>query len=109
MFVGFSLKFYFPPWFGKTIKFMVFRLLENPFASQNIESIHFYSNLPIHFYSNPPLSHKFKSPPSRLKLLISASGNIFSKICFPQQQKEFRREETVICFIKIPSENIKMN
>ena len=41
----------------------------------------------------------------RNKLLIP-QGSILSKIYFPQQQKVV--EETVICFIKIQSENIKM-
>ena len=39
------------------------------------------------------------------KLLILPES-IFSKICFPQQQKE--AEETMIYFIKIQSENMKM-
>ena len=41
----------------------------------------------------------------RRKLLIPP-GSILSKICFSQQQKEVK--ETMICFIKIQSENIKM-
>ena len=52
------------------------------------------------FYSCPvPL------PLDRRKLLI-LTGSIFWKICFPQQQKGV--EETMICFIKIWSENMKM-
>ena len=31
------------PWLGETFKLMVFRLLENAYASQKIESSHFYS------------------------------------------------------------------
>ena len=41
----------------------------------------------------------------RKKLLIPP-GSIASKICFPQQQKGV--EETMICFIKIQSQNVKM-
>ena len=53
-----------------------------------------------------------KSPPScchhalsRRKLLIPP-GSILWKTCFPQQQKGV--EETMICFTKIQSENMKM-
>ena len=41
----------------------------------------------------------------RRKLLIPP-GSILSKICFLQQQKGV--EETMICFIKIQSENMKL-
>ena len=34
---------YISPWLGKNFKFMIFRSLENTFASQKIESNHFYS------------------------------------------------------------------
>ena len=37
---------YMPPWLWKLFKFMVFRLLENTFANQNIEWRHFHSCLP---------------------------------------------------------------
>ena len=52
------------------------------------------------------------SPPSsfyhalgRRKLFIPP-GSILSKICFPKQQKGV--EGTIICFIKIQSESMKM-
>ena len=35
-----------PPWLWKNFKFMVFKLLENAFESQNIESRHFHPYLP---------------------------------------------------------------
>ena len=57
-----------------------------------------------HFYSCPS-SLKASSchhALDRRKLLIPSVKNLF-----PQQQK--RVEETMICFIKIQSENIKMN
>ena len=53
------------------------------------------------------------SPPSschhtldRRKFVI-LSGSIFSKICFPEQQKVV--EETMIYYIKIQLENMNMN
>ena len=60
-----------------------------------------------HFYSCPS---SFKTGCSfltlgRRKLLIPL-GSIFSKICSPQQQRGI--EETIICFIKIQSEKMKM-
>ena len=38
--------------------------------------------------------------------LLDPPGSIFSKICFPQKQNEV--EETMICFIKTRSKNMKM-
>ena len=49
-----------------SFKFIVLRLLENSFASQKTESVHFYS------CPQAKLSPRFlSSPPSRRKLLIS--------------------------------------
>ena len=69
-----------------------------------------FTNAPPHSKSHPP-----PPPPpglssclhalGRRKLLIPP-GSILSKICFPQQQKGL--EKTMICFIKIQSENMKM-
>ena len=92
-----SLNFYIPPRVGKIFKFIEFAFLENvcllkacllmPFPTQNL----------------PPSSCHHTL--DRRKLLI-LPGSILSKICFPQQQKGV--EETMICFIKIQSENMKM-
>ena len=41
----------------------------------------------------------------RGKLLIPP-GSMFSKICFPQQEKGV--EEIMVCFIRFQSENVKM-
>ena len=76
---------------------MVFAFLENAW------------NLRI-FTHAPFLSQNFSqilitNPRGREKLLIPL-GEAFSKTSFPQQQK--RVEETMICFIKIQSENMKM-
>ena len=60
----------------------------------------------IHITHIPPYSKlALKNTLGRKKLLILL-GSIFSKICFPHQQKEV--EETIISFIKIQSENMKM-
>ena len=66
--------------------FEVFLLI--PFPTQN---------------SLPSFCHKALG---RRKLLIPP-GSILSKICFPQHQK--RLEETIICFVKIQSENMTWN
>ena len=42
-FINFSLNLYILSWLWKCFKFLVLRLLANTFASQKIESIHFYS------------------------------------------------------------------
>ena len=42
-FLNFFSNLYIPPWFQKSFKFMVLRLLANIFVSQKIESIDFYS------------------------------------------------------------------
>ena len=62
-----------------------------------------------HFYSCPsPL----KTRPQVLVITPYAEGNyalpgsIFSKICFSRQQKGVYK--TMICFIKIQSENLKI-
>ena len=65
-----------------------------------IDLRHFYS-CPSPFKTHPQVHHAL----GRRKLLIPP-GSILSKICFPQQQKGV--EETIICFIKIQSENMKM-
>ena len=59
--------------------------------------------MPLHIQNSPPISCHHTL--GRRKLLIPL-GSIFPKICFPRQQKE--AEETMICFIKIQSENMKM-
>ena len=81
---------------GKIFKFVELTFLENAL----IRCI-FTHALP--HSKNPPSSclHAL----GRRKLLIPL-GSILSKICFPQQQKGV--EETMICFIKIQSENMKM-
>ena len=43
IFVEFLSNLYISASFGKIFKFMALRLLENAFATQTIESIHFYS------------------------------------------------------------------
>ena len=61
------------------------------------------------FYSCPsPLKTRPSSCHHALgrRKLLNYPGSILPKICFPQQQKGV--EETMICFIKIQSENMKM-
>ena len=59
--------------------------------------------MPLPTQNSPPIS--FHHTLGRRKLLVP-SGSMFSKISFPQQQKGV--EETMICFIKIQSEKMKM-
>ena len=77
-------------------KFMVFTFLENALNLSIFAHISPAQNLP------PSSCHHTLG---RRKLLIPP-GSIFAKICFPQQQKVV--EETMICFIKIQSENTKI-
>ena len=59
--LSFFSNLYIPPWLGKIFKFVVFRLLENAFASQKIESRHFFS-CPRH-NSPPVLCHPHTDSP----------------------------------------------
>ena len=56
-FLNFFSNLYNPPWLRKSFKFIVLSLLENTFASQKIESLHFCScpqeNLSPRFLSSP--------------------------------------------------------
>ena len=95
MLVEFSFKLVYSIMCGRIFKFM-FTFLENSL------------NLGIFIDVPPPhskLSPKFLSSHPRQRKL-SIPWGIFSKICFLQQQKVV--EETMICFIKIQSENMKM-
>ena len=80
---------------GIIFKFMEFTFLENAL----IRGIFNVSPL-------SKLAPKFLSSHPRQKEITHSPGRVLSKICFPQQQKGF--EETMICFIKIQSENMKM-
>ena len=96
MLVEFSLRLLYSTMCGKIFKFMKFRILENTFIRSIFTHVHPTQNLP------PSSCHHALD---RRKLLIPP-GRILSKICFPQQQKGV--EETMIFFIKIQSENMKM-
>ena len=87
---NFLLNLYITPCVGKIFKFMEFTFLENALnlGTQN---------------STP--SSSCRHILGRSKILIPP-GSVFSKICFSQQQKG--EEETMICFIKIQSENMKL-
>ena len=65
-------------------------------------------NLGIFTHVSPhsKLAPKFLTSHPRQRKLLIPLENIFSKMCFPQQKKEV--EETMISFIKIQSENMKM-
>ena len=97
MLVEVSLKLVYPTMRGKKFKFMVFIFLENA--------------LNLSIFTHAPASPRktiLKFLSSHLfgvKLLIPLVGS-FSKLCFPQQQE--RVEETMICYIIIQSENIKI-
>ena len=68
---------------GKFSKFMMFRLLENAFASPEIESRHFYS-----CHSRAKLFLRFLSSlPDRGHFLISPVEHFFLKIVPPGERK----------------------
>ena len=92
MIIEFSLKLFHHVW----VKFMEFTFLENALIRRIFTHALPYSKLALNF-----LSHVL----DKRKLLIHP-GSIFSKTCFPQQQK--RAEKTMICFIKIQLENVEM-
>ena len=96
MLVEFSLKILYPPCVGKIFQFMDFTFLENALF-RGIST-----HVPPHSNSPPSSCHHALG---RRKLLI-LQGTILSRICFPPQQR--RIEETMICFIQIKSENMKM-
>ena len=97
MSVKFSLKLLYSTMCGKN-----FQIYGVHIPRKCIDSRHFYPS-PSPLKTRPPSSchHALDSR----KLLIPP-GSILSKICFPQQQKGV--EETMNCFIKIQSENMKM-
>ena len=94
--LNFLSDFYIPPC-GRIFQIMEFTLLENLLIQGII----------THALPHSKLAPKFllSSTIGRRKLLIPPDS-ILSKICFPKQQKGV--EETMICFIKIQSENMKM-
>ena len=96
MFIQFALKLLY-----STLCRKIFQIYGVQIPRKCINSRHFYSCLP-HSKLVPSSYHHALS---RWKLLIS-QGSILSKICLPQQQKGV--EETIICFINIQSENMKM-
>ena len=103
MLVEFSLKLLYSTMCGKNfqiygvIKKNARKILENAL----IRGI--FTHAPPHSKLAPPNSCHHAL--GRRKLLIPP-GSILSQTCFPQQQKGV--EETMICFIKIQSENMKM-
>ena len=81
--LNFFSKLYIPPWLEEIFKFIVFRLIKNTFASQKIESGHFYScSLPLRqnsvlcFYHHCPGSGK----------LLTFPGNVSSKTYYPSRK-----------------------
>ena len=90
------VEFYIIPCVGKRFKSMEFTILENALI------LDIFTHAPPTQNSPPIFYHHTLG---RRKLLIPL-GSILSKICFPQQQKGV--EETMICFIKIQSENMKI-
>ena len=72
----------------------------------NFWSSHYYK---MHWFEAlllMPLSTSPSSCHHVLRKLFIPPGSILSKICFPQQQKEV--EETMLWFMKVQSENVKM-
>ena len=70
-----------PPWLGKIFKLMLFRLLENAFASQTFESIHFYS-----CPSPGKTSHILIFTPKEEENYPFSAGSFFSKIYSSKQK-----------------------
>ena len=95
-FLNFLSNFYIPLCVGRIFKFMEFTFLENALIQGS------FTHASPHSELYPRCCHHALG---RRKLLIPLDI-ILSKICFPQQQKGV--EETMICFIKIQSENMKM-
>ena len=77
-FLNFFSNLYIPPWLGKSFKFMVLRLMENTFVTQNIESVHFYLWPLTKFSLRFPLLH----PPSSQKKITPSPNKIFWKSIF---------------------------
>ena len=72
---------YMPPWSGKNFKFMVFKLLENTFASQNIKSWH-CRPCPL----PDKLSSKFlSSPPGLIQMHMTAIKHKKSQVVYTYQ------------------------
>ena len=80
----------------KSFKFIVFTFLENALSLGIFTYVPPYSKLVPKFSSSYPRQKEITHPPRQH----------FFKNLFPQQQKQM--EETMICFIKIQSENMKM-
>ena len=72
---------YVPSWLGKFFKFMVFKLLENAFASQKIESWHFHSCF----------SRQNITLPGRGKLHIPQKAALFGKFVLPSSKGTGRK------------------
>ena len=95
--LNFLSNVYTPPCVVKISKLIVFTLPEN------VLNLGIFTHAPLPTQNLSPSSY-YQSR-GRGKLLIPPRI-IFSNICFPQQQKGV--EETMICFIEIQLENIKM-
>ena len=81
-FPNFLSKLYIPLWLGKICKSMLFRLLENRFASLKVDSMHFYS------YPQEKFSPRFlSSPPGEEKLFTSPHRQHFFENMFPLGRK----------------------
>ena len=94
--VEFSLKLLYSTMYGKSIQIYGVHI-----PGKCIDSRHFYSCLPTQNSLPGSCCH-----PLGRRTLLNLPGSILSRICFPQQQKGV--EETMICFIKIQSENMKI-
>ena len=92
--LNFFSNLYIRPRLGKVFKFMMFRLLENAFMSEKVESRHSYlcstsskTHLQV-LIINPQTEGNYSFPP----------GSIFSRIFFPQQKGG--REETMFTVLE---------
>ena len=94
--LNFHSNFYILTYVENIIKFMEFTFLE----SALIRGI--FTHAPPH----SQLAPNFVSSHLRQKEITISPGSILSKICFAQQKRGV--EETISCFTKIQSENMKM-
>ena len=85
------------PQLGKFFQILVFLFLENAF------NLGIFTYAPLPSQSSPPSS--YHQSPRQRRIRRSHKEN-FLKIYFPQQQKGVKK--TMICFIRIQTENMKM-
>ena len=90
-----------PPWLWKVFKCMEFRLLENAFVNQKVDSRPFYSYPPLHWQSSPSGSYHV---PCRGKLYLRPRKHFFVNL-FPPTE----RVEKNICYFNFLENTLLSN